>query len=101
MNDLMRHRYKHRFFRAWEVLEKHKKEFPGDMLDMIENDEISRMWIRNEANLWTDWISDKQYIIDGVDYNPGHPDNLSETVWQAFRIAYMWEVVLNNKAFAK
>ena len=95
MNPIM----KERFFRAWEVLEEYKREFPGDMLDMLENDELNLMWVRNEAGLWDDWVEDPSMIVNGIDYNPNHPDNLSALVWDTFRKTYAYEVEINKAAF--
>lgn len=42
------------------------------------------LWIRNHYNLWTyKWEPE---LIDGVDYSPYHPDQLSNTIIKA-----VWE----------
>lgn len=76
-----------RFIRAFNVLVEKQRVHPEDMKDALKNDDLCLMWLRNEANLWEDYDeSDTTCRVDGVNYDPAHPDNLSAQVWNAFRI---------------
>lgn len=48
--------------------------------------------VRNEYGLWWDhpltakWRSGEEVVMkDGIDYSPGHPDNLSQTILEEVR----------------
>lgn len=76
-----------RFIRAFNVLVEKQRVHPEDMKDALKNDDLCLMWLRNEANLWEDYDeSDTTCLVNGVNYDPNHPDNLSAQVWNAFRI---------------
>lgn len=77
-----------RFLRAWKVLDDYRVNNPTEMSRMIKSDELGRMWLRNEAKLWEDYVEDPVMIIECVNVDPNHPDNLSEQVWHSFRVVH-------------
>lgn len=73
---------KARFVRALDTL---KKEFdklsPEDKESVLSGKEqFCGRWLRNEAELWTDYEEDLSFVVDGVQTDPNHPDNLSYMV---------------------
>lgn len=73
-----------RFKRAFEVLEKEYQliKSEDDYEPFLDGDSLCLRWLRNEAKLWEDYEEDNLWIINGVDYNPNHPDNLSDSVYK-------------------
>lgn len=74
-----------RFKRAYKVLDEDLKlAFPlkGERVSVILENGIDLRALRNEANLWEDYIEDKSWIIGGVNCDPNHPDNLSDIVYK-------------------
>ncbi len=81
-----------RFKRTYKVLEEESKTWDEDTFNtVVKGDNLNLMWLRNEANLWEDWDEDKDWIIDGVHYDPNHPDNLSYSVYK------LWQSVKQNQ----
>lgn len=74
-----------RFMRAFNVLIEFQKENEFVMSEQLKDDDLNLMWLRNEAKLWEDYEEDVTCIINGIQYDPNHPDNLSAVVWKAFR----------------
>lgn len=75
-----------RFMRAFNVLMKFQKENEFVMSEQPKDNDLNLTWLRNEAKLWEDYEEDMTCIVGGVNYDPNHPDNLSASVWNAFRI---------------
>lgn len=45
---------------------------------------INGLWVRNESGLWESYEECQDFILNGIDYNPLHPDNLSAMVIEDF-----------------
>lgn len=45
---------------------------------------INGRWLRNEANMWESYVDSVEYILNGINYDPLHPDNLSAIVIKDF-----------------
>lgn len=83
-----------RFKRAYQVLDKEIKDNypePEDYNKFVMCDMVDLMWLRNEARLWEDYKEDSSWIINGVNYDPNHPDNLSSSVYK------LWQQVHQNE----
>jgi len=50
--------------------------------DVLLSGELNLMWLRNETGLWEDYEEDPYWIINGIQYDPNHPDNLSDSVYK-------------------
>lgn len=75
-----------RFKRAYNVLESEAETLDEDTYKQIlSGDNINLMWLRNEAGLWADYEEDISWIIDDVNYDPNHPDNLSHSVYELWK----------------
>lgn len=79
-----------RFKRAYDVLVDFYNDDTTKMRELIAEDSLSLMWLRNEAKLWEDYEEDMTMIIDGMNMDPNHPDNLSAYVWQCFKLSYQY-----------
>lgn len=82
-----------RFQRAYQVLDKAIKEChpnPEDYNKFVMCDMVDLMWLRNEADLWKDYEDNPSWIINGINYDPNHPDNLSGSVYK------LWQQVHQN-----
>jgi len=75
-----------RFKRAYKVLEEEFSNMDTDIIDTVREEGPNLMWLRNEAKLWEDYEEDTSMIIDGVNQDPNHPDNLSDIVWRSFKL---------------
>lgn len=79
-----------RFKRAYQVLVDLYNKDNTYARELIAEDSLSLMWLRNEAKLWQDYEEDMTMVIDGVNMDPNHPDNLSAYVWQCFKTSYQY-----------
>lgn len=75
-----------RFKRAYQVLRDIADDNLDYMRNLIKEDDLNLMHLRNEAKLWSDYEEDMTMIIDGVQCDPNHPDNLSHNVWETFKL---------------
>ena len=71
--------------RAFNVLVEFQKANEFVMSEQLKDNDLNLRWLRNEAKLWEDYEEDESCIINGVNYDPNHPDNLSAVVWASFR----------------
>ncbi|AGH31898.1 hypothetical protein VPIG_00040 [Vibrio phage PWH3a-P1] len=77
-----------RFKRAYQVLDKVIKEChptPEQYNKFVVCDIVDLMWLRNEADLWSDYETDGSWVINGINYDPNHPDNLSHSVYKLWQ----------------
>ncbi len=75
-----------RFKRAFQVLENiHIDADYQAMFGIIHENALCLRWLRNEAKLWEDYVQDEEWLINGVDYDPNHPDNLSDAVYRTWK----------------
>lgn len=50
--------------------------------EAVNMDEVETRWLRNACKLWADWKENEEFVIDGVNHDPNHPDNLSHRVFK-------------------
>jgi len=77
-----------RFKRAFILLVNESKGWTKEEFTSVLEHGLNLMWLRNEANLWVDYVEDKDWVINGVNYDPNHPDNLSNSVFELWRDIY-------------
>lgn len=75
--------YTERFKRAWAKLE----SIEPHALEIAKEHGLDLMWLRNQAGLWVDYEENEDMIINGINMDPNHPDNLSDYVWKCFKLA--------------
>lgn len=77
---------KTRFVRALNKLEETWETLSQDEKDSIlsGDEQFCTRWLRNESGLWADYQEDESFIINGVQTDPNHPDNLSDMVLSWF-----------------
>ncbi|QAY01388.1 hypothetical protein ASwh1_328 [Aeromonas phage Aswh_1] len=78
-----------RYRRVMDWLETQLIENPEDIKIAIKYDSVNLMVLRNATNLWVDYEENTDYILDGVNHDPNHPDNLSAIVWNNFRSKHL------------
>lgn len=75
----------YRFKRAFKVLDEDSKSWSEEEFEAVISEGLNLMWLRNEAKLWSDYEEDADWLLDGVQYDPNHPDNLSDSVFKLWK----------------
>ena len=82
-----------RYKRVYDFLATELDEWSAEELDLLRNEGMDLMYLRNETGLWEDYEEDETMIIDGCNQDPNHPDNLSHAVWKSFALCHLgWDV---------
>jgi hypothetical protein len=55
--------------------------------DYIDEEGLLR-WVRDVAKLWVGYEKDEDWVINGIDFNPNHPDNVSRIILDLWRETY-------------
>ena len=75
-----------RFKRAFKILENESKFWDYETYTkVLYEDALDLRWLRNAAKLWSDYEEDVSWVIKGIHYDPNHPDNLSEQVYNTWK----------------
>ena len=62
-----------RFKRAFDILTNESNNWSKEDYKLALDGELHLMWLRNEAKLWEDYVEDRGWIINGINYDPNHP----------------------------
>jgi hypothetical protein len=87
--DCMEERIK----RGYNLLVEEAKEWDYEFTQLVlyedyKDEEALLRWIRNVAKLWVGFEKDEDWVINGIDFNPNHPDNVSKFILDLWRDTY-------------